>query len=572
MPYSILVYWFVAAWLALLAMPASAQTCTTGSDTRVIAFETTAAGCPPVAGFYHGPLFPAGAPAPLDRFCSYTSSIRNLADFHASAPTTLADAAPDCLVTMPQQLAPAAPTQLTLAEALASELASRFEVDIQAEQPGEAQVRVEVLDTLPAHEPVDARAAHGPGMVALARLAAGGARPVSARLALGRVAPGEHDPVLGGHVGTIGDLARALYDAVDEKDPRESLVINLSLGWQPGVLGGLPQIDAALSARVLDPNDNQETGLAGPVRAVHAVLGFAACADTLVVAAAGNTEAGADAGQGALLPAAWQGVDVVCGGRASPMVLAAGGVTPDDQPIENARLGAEPPVVIVAADAVVHTDAGFTWSMTGTSVASAVLSGLAARVWTDEPGAHRADVIGRLINSGDPLGRPASLCLPGGGCPQVRRLDVCHIAGRCARVAPHDDARVLQVIDDVSERAAELAVSGRMRPASAANDPSLLAGAVVGPQPGTPVCPSCPARITGRQMNAWITLALPVSVPRIVAVDAFNNPLKAIALPGSVSPGKLSIVTVSGLPAGAVRYRVEGKYNGAWHSSPLKIY
>ena len=572
MPYSILVYWFVAAWLALIAMPVSAQACTTGSETRVIAFETTGGGCPAIAGFYHGPLFPAGAPAPLDRFCSYGSTIRSWADFQASAPLTLVDEAQDCLVTMPQQLAPAAPVALEMAEAMAPELAARYRADVQAAQPGEARVRVEVPDTLPAHEPEDALSSHGPGMVALARLAAGTERAVSARLALGRVAPGELDPVLGGHVGTVGDLARALYDAVDAKDPHESLVINLSLGWQPGVLGGLAHIDPPLSARVLDPNDNQETGLAGPVRAVHAMLGRAACADTLVVAAAGNTEAGADAGQGALLPAAWQAIDVTCGGRSGPMVLAVGGVRVDGQPIANARAGAEPPVVLVAADAVVATDAGFTWSMTGTSVATAVLSGIAARAWTNGPGLDRFDVIGQLMNAGTPLGRPASLCLAGGGCPQVRRLDVCHIAGRCASPTPHDDVRLARLVDDMAERSAELSVRGALQPAAPSTDPSLLDGLSVGPQPGTPVCPSCPARVFGGSMVAWVTLALPVTAPRIAAVDRFNQTIKTMPLPSAVSVGKLSIVTVSGLPAGAVRYRIEGKHNGAWLSSPLKTF
>jgi hypothetical protein len=66
-------------------------------------------------------------------------------------------------------------------------------------------------------------------------------------------------------------------------------------------------------------------------------------------------------------------------------VYAAGGVTADGQPIPVARPGSTPPRVVQAFQAVAGAGTRQTDAWTGTSVAAAALSGLAASIWTHAP-------------------------------------------------------------------------------------------------------------------------------------------------------------------------------------------
>jgi hypothetical protein len=172
---------------------------------------------------------------------------------------------------------------------------------------------------------------------------------------------------------------------------------------------------------------------------VHAVLVYAACLDALAIAAAGNNTGAPCEQTGAMAPALWEryptpdedrcrklfgrlpdrrkgdkGVEAA----ASSLVYAAGGVTADGLPIPVARPDSTPPRVVLAFQAVVGAGARQTDAWTGTSVAAAALSGLAASIWTHAPTLTPAQVIGLITRSGETTDLSASI--PAAG--EVRRI------------------------------------------------------------------------------------------------------------------------------------------------------
>ena len=152
-------------------------------------------------------------------------------------------------------------------------------------------------------------------------------------------------------------------------------------------------------------------------------------------------------------------------------------------------------------------------------------------------------------------------------------VGLCDILETDCEVRGGGDA-LMRVVVETEEEHVRVSVQEDMRrPDPQPGDWSVLTGIAVSPQPSTPVCPSCPGQKYGSTiMKTWITLNLPVSNPKIVAVDFWNQPIKSVSLPSSVQVGKLSTVWVTGLPAHAWGYRVEGKFNGVMHSSAIKVY
>jgi hypothetical protein len=244
----------------------------------------------------------------------------------------------------------------------------------------------------------------------------------------------EIDLERGGRIGRQSDLADAIVDEVDDwltarRDPHgpQHLVLNLSLGWDPQLLGGL---DAAALAEV-------QSG----TQAVYQALEYAASLDVLVLAAAGNKKDCCPSTKGPLLPAGWE-QEAAGDGRSAealggPLIYAVGGVGSDGNPLSNARYLGMPRRVAHGENAVVTSwPAGrTTWLYTGSSVATAVVSSTAALVWDSFPHLRPKGVMDILDNSGRPLFE-ADFWFGGGEAPMTHRVSLCTALQRACDQRP----------------------------------------------------------------------------------------------------------------------------------------
>ncbi len=242
----------------------------------------------------------------------------------------------------------------------------------------------------------------------------------------------------GGPLGSIGSLAHALGEAVIRwralDRPDVPLILNLSVAWDPTYGAALtpPGQEDGHTSLLEKPSES----VPATVQAVHAVLVYAGCLDALVIAASGNNTGAPCEQVGAMAPALWERYpapdEAYCEGlfrsldslparrlgdpavdsAASSLVYAAGGVTAYRLPIPVARPGSTPPRVALAFQAVVGAGPRQTDAWTGTSVAAATLSGLAASIWTHHPALTPSQVIGLITSSGEqthlPVAPPAA--------------------------------------------------------------------------------------------------------------------------------------------------------------------
>ncbi len=238
----------------------------------------------------------------------------------------------------------------------------------------------------------------------------------------------------GGHIGLQSDLAEAIRAEVDDwagnlekREAPRHLVLNLSVGWDGDLFGGL--------------HENQIAEMQAGTQAVYWALRYAAGYDVLVLAAAGNKSQCAT--DGPLLPAAWEKEaprDQLCGEPSGTrIVYAVGGVDSRGERLANARDGGMPPRVAYGASAVVPAliPGQSTAKHTGTSVSTAVASSIAAIVWDTLPDRSSGEIMDILYKSGDDLQRPADFWAAAdaasfGPVPAVRRLSLCKaLAAAC---------------------------------------------------------------------------------------------------------------------------------------------
>jgi hypothetical protein len=173
----------------------------------------------------------------------------------------------------------------------------------------------------------------------------------------------------GGYLGMQSDLAEAIRSEVDTWWPKRGsqrhLVLNLSMAWDATLFGGL---DA-----------EQVADLRAGTQAVYRALQYAQGFDVLVLAAAGNQKKEPCVNYGPLLPAAWEmgapREESCRQAEEGPLLYAVGGVRADGSPLANARPGGMPR----------RAAYGETGLYTGTSVATAVASSIAAVVWDTFP-------------------------------------------------------------------------------------------------------------------------------------------------------------------------------------------
>lgn len=237
-------------------------------------------------------------------------------------------------------------------------------------------------------------------------------------------------------LGSLGSLAEEIYlavsswrwtNAINQTDA--PLILNLSLGWDPGVWneeatdGESPAwapADWDLGPWDIPTNQGDERlrlrqEWPATTQAVHAALLYASCFDVLVLAAAGNNTRGAEVQTGALAPAKWEkllapdketcmtlfggaaertGNDKIKIERKALVYGVRGRMTGVGNSLPNSRKGStslqiSPASYVVArvgencrSKARGGNNCGFTDPWSGSSVATAIYSGLAATLWS----------------------------------------------------------------------------------------------------------------------------------------------------------------------------------------------
>jgi len=231
----------------------------------------------------------------------------------------------------------------------------------------------------------------------------------------------------GGYLGLQSHLAQAIRDEVDswwnEERHARHLVLNLSTAWDGKLFDGLDQ--------------EQISDMRAGTQAVYDALQYAAGYDVLVLAAAGNQKRQPCESYGPLLPAAWevwkerapQGES--CGERRKeppPLLYAVGGVQANNSPLANARRGGMPQ----------RAAYGETEIFSGSSVATAVASSIAAVVWNTYPDLTSSEVMQSLDEGGQELKSLAAdfwsspaLASP---APKVRKLSLCTALAKAEKI------------------------------------------------------------------------------------------------------------------------------------------
>ncbi|HKY38975.1 MAG TPA: S8 family serine peptidase [Polyangiaceae bacterium] len=238
----------------------------------------------------------------------------------------------------------------------------------------------------------------------------------------------------GNVVGSQGDLAQAIVDAVDAAFPGRRLVINLSLGW----------------TRYWGGAEGNESEFSPPVRAVWDALAYARCKGALIVAASGNGQGRPSLPFGPRYPAAWSERPAPSSARCErlgagsglpsatgPLLFAAGGVDNEDRALFNAPIGSRPALAAAASHAGVHSPATSRAAgpYTGTSIAAAVATSAAAVVWAYRPELSADEVMREVYSSSVSLGVEADFCFGERPCPEIRRVSICAAAQAACNAA-----------------------------------------------------------------------------------------------------------------------------------------
>ena len=327
----------------------------------------------------------------------------------------------------------------------------------------------------------------------------------------------ERDEIHGGFRGTYTDLAQAILDEIAGWQPSpaggpQHLVLNLSVGWDSEKFGGS------------EPN---LTDMPVEVQAVYSALQTAADQGVLVLAAAGNELSGPSPTGKPLLPGGWESRGP------KPVVYAVSGVDGRDHPLVNTRSQGEAPRVAYADHVTVpdiHNIKQHTPTMTGTSIATAVVSTTAALVWSYHPELPPAGVMQLLSNSAVKLNRmPDFSAVPSPG--PVRRISLCNALcwaretnGELCQTQC-DKAHIVQtppLDENLSMFLPDSTMDGALL--STVVDgwnqfPNLLDQPWVGPQPGVDPCPNC--AVTGPPDRATMLVLPPVTAG--VALAAFRS-------------------------------------------------
>ena len=382
----------------------------------------------------------------LDRFCVYTPQPGSHRPFVAP-PGLKASMDRLAISAAGEEVAPGSPLASTLnLNRVDQVLAQEFLLQTGARPPlsslpsGSPNVQIAVLDNEPLNSgpdgllstqpPAPPNSQHGFAVAHLAQelVCNGGNGPCMATVVNERALNyNYHDsiltlapPGLAGSVGTLSDLAKAIYDVVQARPRGKRLILNLSIGWD-----GEADLAAAKSVPGLDGGSDVT------VLPVYQALQLAAEKGVLVIAAAGNRRGGSlDDSNWPILPAAW---DLWPSGKQSKLIYAVGGVDWQGLPLANSRTHALPVRVAYGDHATVEVGKGpaaYTTVYTGSSVSTAVVSATAAVIWHLRPELTPAQVMGLIDSSGETLkaradfypGRQSPAPPP---APPIREISLC---------------------------------------------------------------------------------------------------------------------------------------------------
>jgi len=363
-------------------------------------------------------------------------------------------------------------------------------------------VRLAFLDTQPTAEHLPEWQGNSPHGFALAYIGQSlvcedesCAARITTRLALPIIEFNPKSPKLtrrdedkGGYLGMQSDLAVAIKNEVDDwqrgrrGSSERHLVLNLSLAWDGELFGGLGQ--------------EQIYDMRAGTQAVYRVLQYAAGFDALVLAAAGNAKAEPCSNFGPLLPAAWETDSVrdeSCRDHRRPLLYAVGGLQAGGSALGNARPGGMPrrAAYAVNAEARCPLASGYTATLTGTSVSTAVVSSIASVVWASFPDKSSCEVMDMLDASGDELPLLADFwfgdsAFPAPAHPHVHRLSLCRVLEHvCAR---RDATCQVPLRCALSRRGS----SAWLQPSDPSAWPRETCQPWLYPQPDSPTCPACP--------------------------------------------------------------------------------
>lgn len=407
-------------------LPPSADLC---PPERQIAHWTGGGDCPaPAMGsaWTVEELFPTG-PAKLDDYCRYLwtgGGAPDMTQLPAGVTT-----GPDCRVFAQTPLA--GPLGTSYGDAFASAL--EVVPEGVALGPG-SPVHTVVVDTA-ASDPSKARADHGPAIAAIVAAigdacvpglspAAECQRNVVTRLGLPQVIGSEGiapDHEKGGYFGYQSDLAQGLYAAYESWTNHDhKLVINLSVGWEPS--GGDLDGSGAPTSPVLE--------------ALRDTVDLLRCNDAIVIAASGNQPVDSCAAD-PTGPGAWERHAAPDATRCADFGLAAPPSSASYRPLlyaatpldwsgsnlANFRPGSDARMATLGFGGYATTGARGHGPLSGSSISSAALSGVASIVWSYFPGLDADAVMALIYASGEPRtldGQPvlADFALAGATDPQ----------------------------------------------------------------------------------------------------------------------------------------------------------
>lgn len=358
----------------------------------------------------------ANAKTPIGRYCRYIwTGDPNAPGFMPKALRSKLQS--DCRVF------PQSPMSQDLAPAYEQAFAEGTQpIPSQTPLPGGTTVQIAVVDTAPRNTKLG-QSEHGPSLAALAAELASGCVPglgeatcrrkVVTALGLPQTRTGP-DATNGGYFGYQSELAEGIVDVLDNFPEAnlgdQRLILNLSVGWE------------ARAGEFANPSP--------AVQAVRDALSIAHCRGALIVAASGNrppgtcmtqpTGPGSWAHESGLTVAQCQALglapaDILLPAQPHayhPFLHAATPVDWSQQNLADFRDGSNAKLAATGfAGFDVRVGERF-GPITGSSVSTAVISGIAALVWSYNPTLSADAVMQLLYDSGRSTSRTASLALP----------------------------------------------------------------------------------------------------------------------------------------------------------------
>jgi hypothetical protein len=354
----------------------------------------------------------------------------------------------------------------------------------------------------------------------------------------------------GGAFGAPGHVARAILDAVNAA-PDQRTILNLSLAYESD------ELPASLLPK--------RTDLAN--RAVLEALRYARCHGALILAAAGNGPVPAEPGQAPGLPARWTALpglsEKQCRERFGiahqasadvPLLYAVSGHDFNARPLLTTREAGQSVFAALGFAAVrEEPNGGYTRILTGTSVATAAVSGIAALLW-GHAGDMSPDRVMRELYAGSkittisPDFNPFEPALAAPSFDTVRRITRCSIAS---------PALGLAVCTELADPIA--ALPANTLPGLPAGAPELLANAPTEPRrgvspwtfpfvfpqpPGEPACGTCTWRFGPHRLDLALRPSFPVGTVSNMQLLASGASFAGVAALSSGTSGVTPIADI----------------------------